>query len=65
MLLSILFSVLFEDTKIADQVMKTNNPRQQKGLGRKVSNFKPGVWKEACIDIVKRGNYAKVILRLI
>jgi ribA/ribD-fused uncharacterized protein len=39
--------------------MASDHPRDQKALGRKVSNFNEETWKENCRDIVKRGNLAK------
>ena len=40
--------------------MQTKKPREQKSLGRKVSNFKEDVWTDSCKNIVKEGNMAKV-----
>ena len=42
--------------------MASDHPRDQKALGRKVSNFNEETWKENCRDIVKRGNLAKVTI---
>jgi ribA/ribD-fused uncharacterized protein len=39
--------------------MATENPRQQKALGRKVTNFDPNRWEAACEEIVFRANLAK------
>ena len=44
---------------MADQIMATNNPREQKALGRQVKNFDDAIWKTKCKDIVRRGNRAK------
>ena len=50
---------LFGDNKIRKQIMKTNSPREQKALGRKVSNFDAGKWNSVARDIVYKGNLAK------
>lgn len=52
-------AILFKDYEIADAIMDTNNPREQKALGRKVLNFDKDVWESVCRDIVFRANYAK------
>ena len=46
---------------MATAIMATENPRDQKAHGRKVSNFDEKKWKANCRDIVKRGNLAKVL----
>ena len=52
-------ALLFDDQDIADEIMKTNNPKKQKTLGRKVANFDPEKWNEEAKAIVYKGNYAK------
>lgn len=52
-------AILFNDKKIASQILKTNNPRQQKALGRKVSNFDENKWNNRARDIVILGNHCK------
>ncbi|CAI8047093.1 N-glycosidase R617 [Geodia barretti] len=52
-------AVLFADETLAAKIMASDHPRDQKALGRKVSNFNEETWKENCRDIVKRGNLAK------
>ncbi|CAI8009819.1 N-glycosidase R617 [Geodia barretti] len=39
--------------------MASDDPREQKALGRKVSNFSDETWKKNCRKIVKKGNLAK------
>jgi len=46
---------------MAAVIMKSDNPRDQKAHGRKVSNFDEKKWKANCRDIVKQGNLAKVL----
>ena len=53
-------AVLFGDDAMATDILKTDDPKEQKGLGRKVSNFDPAKWNEECKTIVKTGNLAKV-----
>lgn len=52
-------ALLFEDTEIATQILKTNDPRKQKELGRKVKKFDMSYWNEHCLQLVFRGNHAK------
>ena len=51
---------LFNDEEMADRIMKSSSPREQKALGRQVRNFDVDIWKKKCREIVKRGNKAKV-----
>ena len=61
--LSYAFStVLFADESVAAKIMASDDPREQKALGRKVSNFNDEKWKANCRKIVKRGNVAKVTM---
>ncbi|WP_250629693.1 NADAR family protein [Aureibaculum algae] len=50
---------LFDDNKIADKIMASNNVREQKSLGREVKNFDLEIWTRNAIDIVYKGNKAK------
>lgn len=50
---------LFGDTQILNQIMSTNNPVEQKKLGRQVSNFDPIIWGNRCNTIVYTGNMNK------
>jgi ribA/ribD-fused uncharacterized protein len=49
----------FGDTETADMIMETEDPSQQKKLGRIVSPFDPDKWNEVAREIVKKGNKAK------
>ena len=53
-------AVLFNDSKIAQKILETDSPKEQKALGRKVSNFDDLVWRKNREIIVKKGNLAKV-----
>ena len=50
---------LFDDNKIVDKIMASNNVREQKSLGREVKNFDLEIWTRNAIDIVYKGNKAK------
>lgn len=52
-------SLLFGDTVIANQIIKTNNPKEQKALGRKVSGFNEDIWNKQKLEIVIKGNLLK------
>lgn len=52
-------AMLFNDTVTANAVLKSNNPKECKALGRKVSGFDNVWWQDNCIEIVFRGAHAK------
>ena len=52
-------AMLFKDTDIAMQIMKSDSPKEQKALGRKVKNFNAQKWDNACLEIVTRIQIAK------
>lgn len=52
-------ALLFGDNKIANLIMATKNPREQKALGREVDGFDKNIWNEKARLIVKKGNIAK------
>lgn len=52
--------MLFDDKETADAILKELDPRNHKWLGRRVQNFDQNKWDKNCMDIVKRGNKAKV-----
>ncbi len=39
-------AILFNDTEIANEILKANNPGKIKSLGRKVSNFDEDIWNK-------------------
>lgn len=52
-------ALLFEDEDVANAIMATLNPREQKALGRKVRGFDKDVWEVECKEYVYEANYAK------
>lgn len=52
-------ALLFGDHESSKKIMSTDNPREQKALGRKVQNFDVHEWDSKARDIVFNGNYAK------
>ena len=54
------FLVLFNDLKMAEQILKEQKPGKIKACGRKVKGFIDHVWTIKCQDVVKKGNLAKV-----
>ena len=52
-------ALLFEDEEVANAIMRTNSPKEQKALGRKVRGFDKDKWEEVCREYVYEANYAK------
>ena len=52
-------AVLFDDEKIALEIMNNSNPKIIKKLGRNVRNFNNEIWDKYKIEIVERGLYLK------
>src|SRR5262245_57307934 len=52
-------AVLFNDAKMAAQILEADHPRKVKSLGRLVENFDDKVWCENRARIVREGNIAK------
>lgn len=52
-------ALLFNDYAIAQKILATNSPYDQKALGKQVSNFDKTVWDKNCLKIVIKGNLAK------
>ena len=50
---------LFSDFESFDKIMKSDDPREQKALGRKVKNFNYETWMEYAVKIVTVGNMMK------
>lgn len=54
-------AVLFHDMEIAEKILISTNPRDQKALGRKVHHYDEKIWALFREGIVYTGNYAKFI----
>ncbi|KAK7115551.1 hypothetical protein V1264_001395 [Littorina saxatilis] len=52
-------AVLFKDAAMAKQIMATDDPVQQKRLGRKVQNFNKDRWAQRSLEVVKEASLAK------
>jgi ribA/ribD-fused uncharacterized protein len=52
-------ALLFNDTEIAEKIMREWDPREQKSLGRQVRNFDRVKWDKYCLSFVFNGNLAK------
>jgi len=52
-------ALLFNDTEIAQEILKSNHPGTVKRLGRKIKNFDDQKWNDNKLDIVERANYLK------
>jgi ribA/ribD-fused uncharacterized protein len=50
---------LFGDSVRLDRIMATQDPSQQKALGKKVLRFRKSVWESVARDVVMRGSLAK------
>lgn len=50
---------VFNDKNSMIKILATNDPKEQKRLGRKVKNYEESVWSSKCYMIMKRGLYAK------
>lgn len=50
---------LFGDTTTANEILATVSPKDQKALGRQVSNFDPVIWDNIAPTLVYLGNLAK------
>jgi len=52
-------ALYFNDKEISDEILKTPNPSQNKGLGRKVKNFNVDKWMEVSFNIICEVNIEK------
>lgn len=52
-------ALLFNDQKSMAKILVTNNPKEQKLLGRKVINYDEKKWAFECYNVMKQGLYAK------
>lgn len=52
-------AMLFGDTDIADAILKTDDPAEQKNLGRRVSNYNDDIWSAKRVDVMVAGLFEK------
>ena len=52
-------ALVFDDADVAAQIMKANNPKTQKALGRKIQGFDDKTWNDHRERIVEEGNWYK------
>lgn len=52
-------AILFSDIEIAEQILRAEDPKEVKALGRLVRDFDDGVWKKERMGIVTEGNRLK------
>lgn len=50
---------LFHDKETLGLILKSEDPREVKALGRQVKNFNTDLWNKHCRTIVEQGNYLK------
>ena len=50
---------LFGDDTALSAILASDDPREQKSLGRQVRRFDPKLWRPECENIVPHGNFAK------
>jgi hypothetical protein len=50
---------LFGDSKTESLILLSEDPREQKQLGRQVVNFNAVIWEQNCKSIVRMGNILK------
>lgn len=55
-----LLTVLMDDKESADIILALHEPAEIKKIGRHVQNFNQELWKSCCLDVVEKGNMAKV-----
>ena len=52
-------ALLFGDLAIAEKILATSEPKEQKALGRQVHGFDERTWNAIARDVVLRGSLAK------
>ena len=50
---------LFHDNDTLGLILRAEDPREAKALGRQVKNFNTALWNKHCRIIVEQGNYLK------
>lgn len=54
-------ALLFGDTETYEKIMSTDEPREQKKLGRQVANFNPQIWWFESFKIVEEAVFSKFL----
>lgn len=52
-------ALVFGDEAIANRILETEQPDEQKALGKLVKGFDRAIWDQHCFSIVYEGNLAK------
>ena len=52
-------AMLFNDAEVAAKILKTNDPAEQKRLGRQVKGFVQKTWDDRCVSILSAGIFHK------
>lgn len=52
-------ALVFGDEEIANKILETEYPDEQKALGKLVKGFDRAIWDQNCFSIVYEGNLAK------
>lgn len=52
-------ALLFNDKESAEKIVKTNDPKKQKFLGRQVKGFNDDLWNQHKFDILVKGLFLK------
>lgn len=52
-------AIMFGDKNIAHAILMTGNPKEQKDLGRMVSNYDDAIWSAKRVDIMVEGLFEK------
>jgi len=52
-------AIMFGDTNIAHAILLTGNPKEQKDLGRMVSNYNDTIWSEKRVEVMVEGLFEK------
>lgn len=55
-----LLTVLMDDKESAEIILALQEPAEIKKVGRFVQNFNQELWESCCLDVVEKGNMAKV-----
>jgi len=54
-------ALLFNDKESYDRIMSTNDPREQKKIGRHVKGFKDEIWWFESFKVVEEGVFSKFL----